>query len=398
VVGPAAAWRIISSRNFGPYFAGNAIAASGTWFQNLAAAVLVYRLTHSPFLLGVLNFSQFAPVLLLASVAGNAADRFDRRAVLAMTQLASAGLSAALAVVAWEGAARTWVVITLIGLSGILNALGTPAQQALVTSLVEEADVPQAIALNSATFSLARALGPTTAAGAIALFGIPAAFALNAASYLVLVVALRVVHPRPHGRAARPSLRETLALVRHDRRLGVLLLIILAVAVASDPINTESPAFARIFGYSTLLAGVLVGAFGAGAVMAAVIFAGRVAGSRSRMASTLGVLAVGIVGLALSPWLTLALVPLFLAGFGFLASQTAASARLQLRVADEHRGRMMALWSVAFIGVRPLASLVDGALGSTIGVRPAAILLALPALVGAAVVLRVRSIPIPVRA
>jgi MFS family permease len=389
-MGPAAAWRIISSRNFGPYFFGNAIAASGTWFQNLAAAVLVYRLTHSPFLLGVLNVSQFAPTIVLASMAGNAADRFDRRVVLAVTQLASAGLSTALAVAAWEGHATTVVVIGLMALSGIATALATPAQQALVTSLVDEHDVPQAVALNSATFSLARALGPTTAAGAIALFGIPAAFAMNAASYLVLVVALRFVRPRPHGRAERPSLRESVALVLRNRRLVAIFLVILAVSVSSDPVNTESPAFARAFGHSTLLAGVIVGAFGAGAVTAALVLAGRVAGSRSRMAGTLGLMAAGILGLALSPWLALALVPLFCAGFGFLASQTAASARLQLSVPDEQRGRMMALWSVAFIGVRPLASLVDGALGSTIGVRPAAAILAVPTLLGAAIVLRAR--------
>src|SRR5205085_481927 len=102
-VGPAAAWRVIRSRNFGPYFVGNAASASGTWFQNLAASILVFRLTHSPFLLGVLNFCQFAPILVLSPWAGSLADRFDRRLLLLVTQLLSTALGATLATLAWSG-------------------------------------------------------------------------------------------------------------------------------------------------------------------------------------------------------------------------------------------------------------------------------------------------------
>src|SRR5690348_18119303 len=103
--GPAAAVRLIGDRNFGPYFVGNAASASGTWFQNLAAQLLIYRLTHSPFLLGVLNFGNFVPVLVLAPWAGSAADRFDRRRLIIVTQLGSTALSALLAVLAWTGRA-----------------------------------------------------------------------------------------------------------------------------------------------------------------------------------------------------------------------------------------------------------------------------------------------------
>src|SRR3954466_14507355 len=154
--GPGVARRLIGSRGLGPYFGGNAASASGTWFQNLAASILVYRLTHSAFLLGVLNFVQFMPVLLLAPWAGSIADRVDRRRLLLCTQLVSTVVSATLAALAFAGAAGEWVVIALSGALGVATAVGVPAQQALIASLVDEEDVPQAVALNSMTFNLAR--------------------------------------------------------------------------------------------------------------------------------------------------------------------------------------------------------------------------------------------------
>jgi MFS family permease len=145
-------------------------------------------------------------------------------------------------------------------------------------------------------------------------------------------------------------------------------------------VNTESPAFARAFGYHDWLAGPIIGVFGAGAVSAAFLFAGRIAGSRRRSAYTLALLGLGIVGFALSPWLELALPLVAVAGFGYLASNTSATSRLQLEVEDAQRGRVMALWSVAFLGLRPLASIVDGAIAGGFGVRVAGVCLAVPAL------------------
>ena len=127
--GESSAWRILRSRNFGPYFVGNAASASGTWFQNLAASILVYRLTHSPFLLGVLNFCQFVPVLLLAPWAGTLADRVDRRKLVFATQLVSAALSAALAGLAWSGEATEWVVIGFAVALGLSLAVSQPADR-----------------------------------------------------------------------------------------------------------------------------------------------------------------------------------------------------------------------------------------------------------------------------
>jgi MFS family permease len=376
------------SRNFAPYFAGNAASASGTWFQNLAASILVFRLTHSAFLLGVLNFCQFVPVLVLSPWAGAVADRFDRRRLLLATQVVAAALSGALAALAWRGDATAGVVIAFSGALGVTSAFSAPAQQALIAALVEEEDVPQAVALNSMTFNLARAVGPASAAGVIALLGIPWAFALNGLSYLLLVGGLLAVVPRDEERAERASLWESFRLLRDDPRLVLALAIVMTVGFASDPVNTESPAFAHAFGYPDTWAGAIVGCFGAGAVTAAFLVAGRVAGSRGRMAMTLALLGSGIALFAVTPWLPLGLVFLAVAGFGYLSSNTAATTRLALGVAPSQRGRIMALWSIAFLGLRPVASLTDGAIAGAFGVRAAGVVLALPALFGAAVAAR----------
>jgi MFS family permease len=388
-VGPRAAWRVLSTRDFGPYFWGNAISSSGSWFHNLAASLLVYRLTGSELLLGVLSFSQFAAILLLSPWAGAAADRFDRRWLLMVSEVAAALLSATLAVLAFAGEANEWVVIGFTLGLGIASAFAAPAQAALVAGLVPERDLSTAVALNSMTFNLARAIGPALAALAVVTVGIPASFAINSVTYLALVVALLVVRPRPQERTRSAKLRESLRLVLEDRRLLGFLLIVAAVGYASDPVNTLAPAFAEAYGRADTFAGFIVGVFGLGAVTAALVIAGRAAGSATRMAGTLTLLSVGMIGFSLSPWLPLGMLFLFVAGFGYLSSNTAATARLQLGVVETQRGRIMALWSIAFLGVRPLASLIDGIIADVVSVRAAGVILALPAL-GAAAYLAIR--------
>jgi MFS family permease len=387
--GPAAALRLIRSRNFGPYFLGNAASASGTWFQSLAAALLVYRLTHSAFLLGVLSFGNFVPVLLLAPWAGSAADRFDRRRILLATQLVSAALALGLASLAWAGLARVWVVVAFAVGLGVMSAFSAPTSQALLGELVPRRDLASAVALNSMTFNLARAVGPALAAVSVRTLGIPASFAINSASYLLLVLGLAVVRPAPrvHATRAQARLRESLRLVHGQPRLLAFLLVVAAVGFASDPVNTESPAFAHAFGRPDTEAGFVIGAFGAGAVTAAFLLAGRVAGSRRRMLATLALLVGGMAGFSLVPWLSVGFVFLFAAGFGYLASNTSATSRLQLGVEEQQWGRIMALWGVAFLGLRPIASLVDGAIAGAFGVRVAGVVLSVPALAGAVTIL-----------
>ncbi|MDX6466394.1 MAG: hypothetical protein QOI27_1434 [Gaiellaceae bacterium] len=327
-------------------------------------------------------------MLVLAPWAGSAADRFDRRRLLLVTQLGSTAVSAGLAGLAWAGLARVWVVIACAVVLGIGSAFAAPASQAMISDLVPREHLGSAVALNSMTYNLARAVGPALAAVSVRTLGIPASFAINAVSYLLLVLALLVVTPAPRRLAKRGEarLRESLRLVRNDPRLLAFLLIVTVVGFASDPVNTESPAFANAFGQPDTDAGYLIGAFGGGAVLAAFLVAGRVAGSRGRMLVTLSLLGGGIVAYSLVPWLPAAYLLLAVAGFGYLASNTAATSRLQLEVDASQRGRIMALWSVAFLGLRPVASLADGAIAGAFGVRTAGVTLAVPALAAAAAI------------
>jgi MFS family permease len=280
-------------------------------------------------------------------------------------------------------------VIGFGGALGVAAAFATPASQALIGSLVAHADLPSGVALNSMTYNLARAIGPALAALCVRTLGIPTSFAINAASCLPMIAALLIVRPRAQVYAARGSsrLRDSLRMLRARPHLAAFLLVVAAVGFASDPVNTESPAFAHVFGRPDTDAGYLIGAFGVGAVTAAFLVAGRLSGLR-RLSITLTLTAGGVAGFALSPWLWLAFAFLFVAGFGYLSSNTAATSRLLLDVEEHERGRIMALWSIAFLGLRPFASLADGAIGDVAGVRTAGVVLAIPALVGAVIVFR----------
>jgi MFS family permease len=383
--GPGAAARLIASRNFGPYFVGNAASASGTWFQNLAASLYVFEHTHSPFLLGVLQFGNFVPVLLLSPWGGSSADRFDRKRLLLVTQVFATLVSGALAASTWLGHVSVSLVIGCAVCLGVASAFSAPASQALIGDLVPRDEIQSAVALNSMTYNLARAVGPALAGLCVDKLGYAPSFAINAGSYLLLALGLLAVTPRARELATRGQarLRESLRIARRQPRLLAFLLIVTAVGFASDPVNTESPAFAHAFGYGhnhlRLWSGFIVGAFGAGAISAALLLAGRVAGSRRRMMLTLTLLVAGIVGFSLSPTIWIGFAFLAVGGFGYLASNTSATSQLMLGVPDHQRGRIMALWSVAFLGLRPVASLTDGAIAGGFGVRPAGVTMAVPA-------------------
>lgn len=386
--GLSSAWRVFRMRNFGPYFVGNAMSASGTWFQNLAAAIFVYQETHSALLLGVLNAFQFGPVLLLTPWTGRIADAVDRRRLLIWTQTIAACVAVTLAVLVGLGEATTWLVIGFAGVLGVITAVSNPAQMALVASLVPREMLARAIALNAMTFNLARATGPALAAVVIATVGIAPAFAINAFSYVALVVALLVITPTPVPLVRRSSFRDSIAILRAKPRLVGYLAVVTAVGVSSDPINTESPAIAHEFGRAPVWAGAVVGCFGLGAVLAAISTSDRIGRSDRHLSRSLVVFGSGIVLMAISPWFPLALAFVVGAGFGYLSANANATARLQLGVAEDQQGRIMALWSVAFLGTRPIASLIDGALAERFGVRIAAAILATPVLFAAGFLLR----------
>ncbi|MCA1667675.1 MAG: MFS transporter [Thermomicrobia bacterium] len=379
--------RVLAQRNFGPYFVGNLLSNCGTWFQNIAQALLIYRLTHSTFLVGVVSFAQFAGIIVLAPWSGGAADRFDRKRLIIGTQLGAMIVTGALALLAIAHWDTVPVIIGLALLLGIVTAFGSPAMNAIVPSLVGRDDLPAAIAMNSVTFNMARAVGPVLGALVVARLGIPWAFGLNCLSYAALIGALLIVHPRQHERrpGAPPKLRDSLDLIRRDMRLAALLGVVASVSFALDPVTTLAPAFAtRVFHHSDTLAGYLIGAFGTGAVIAAIFATGRSETPYRRIFIMLTLLAAGIATYAVLSPLALAFIALGVAGFGYLAGQTRATTLLQLGVEDHQRGRIMALWSVCFLGTRPIASLIDGGLASLVGIHAAALIMTLPVFAAAA--------------
>ena len=377
--------RILRERNFALYFIGNLASNCGTWFQVIAQSLFVYRLTASTFLVGVTNFAMFIGVVLLAPWAGAAADRFDRRTLLILTQVGAAIVSAALAVLIGIGWGTIPVVIGLALLLGFTTAFATPAMQAIVPALVPREDLGAAVAMNSVTFNLSRAIGGPLGALVVAQLGVAMAIGLNTISYVILIVMLALVKLDPKQRRApetkeRPRLRDSVKMVSKTPHLVLLLAAVMAASLAMDPVTTVTPEFSKqIFHRSDVLTGYLIGAFGVGAVIASIFPIHR---PKDRSIGLLfGVFGVGMVGFALAPGLAPAFVALGVAGGGYLAGQTRATTRLQLEVGEHERGRVMALWSVAFLGSRPFASVLDGGIASLAGPRVATIVMALPAFV-----------------
>lgn len=378
--------RVMVHRNFWPYFTGNFLSNCGAWFQNLAQAIFVYRLTGSTFLVGVVNFAQFAGVFVLAPWAGSAADRFDRRRLLIATQVGAVVVSGMLALLTRAGLATAPVVIVMALALGLTTAFAVPAMQALVPLLVDRHELSAGVALNSLTFNLARAVGPVLAAVVIHQLGLAAAFGLNSLSYLALIGGLALVRPAPQQppAAERPRLRDSVDLVRRNARLMAYLGTIAALSLTVDPVSTLTPGFAKaVFHRSDLLAGNLVGAFGAGAVLAALTVAGRRADATRHLPVTCLALGGGMLAFALAPGLAWAYPALVVAGAGYLMTNTVATTAVQLEVEDAHRGRLMALWSIAFLGIRPVGSLVDGGVAQAAGLRAGGVVMSLPVMAAA---------------
>ncbi|MFP4635877.1 MAG: MFS transporter [Nitriliruptoraceae bacterium] len=375
--------RVLLQRPFGVFFIGSALSSIGTWFQNIAAGLLVYSLTGSTLLVGVVSFSQFVGSLVLAPWAGGAADRYDRRRLLLVSQSGAATIALLLAAVTLAGWVTAPIVVVAALLLGFTLAFMVPALQSLVPLLVDDEDLDVAISLNSMSFNLARAVGPVLGAVVVESAGHGVVFGLNAGSFLAFVVVLLVIRPRPQRRQTgpRPKLREAYRLVRDHQVWWGLMLATAAVSWTTEPINTLSPELAiDVFGGRELDAGLLVGAFGAGATLTALTISGWLRRQRHALVVAMLVQGGGMVMVGLAPTLTIGLIGMAISGVGFLGAITRSTARLQGEVPDTHRGRVMALWSVAFIGTRPLASLVGGSVAEVAGAPLATIVLALPVL------------------
>ncbi len=388
---------VLSNRDFRLFFVGNLISSSGTWLQNVAQGVLVLQLTGRSFMVGLTQAATFVPVLLLALHGGRLADRFDRRRLLIWTQLGAAAATAILAALAGLHRAGVTAIVVVAVVLGVQYAVAVPATQALVPSLVEPENLGPAIGLTAVTYNLARALGPLLATVAVALLGFGLAFGLNSLSFMALALAIAAI--RPVGGGRRPEGGSIMEAVRHawgDRRLRTLLAAVVAVSFATDPVFTLSPALAHlVFHRATSQAGLLVSAFGAGAIGSALVVTRlmrRPASSRTAVGlAAMAVMAGGLALMAVSPSFWLALVALLVAGSGYLLTITGWTTGIQEAVPDVLRGRVMAIWTLCFLGSRPVAAVLDGALADALSPRWAAELMLVPAgAVGLLLLVRVR--------
>jgi MFS family permease len=385
---------VLLDRNFFPYLLANTLSGIGSSFQMLAQSILMFRLTGSTFMLGVLGFAQLAAVFFLAPWTGSAADRHERRRVIAFSESSAVITMTLLTITAASGHAGELALILFAVVLGARTALSSPSAMALVPSLVQPRFISAALALNSVTFNVGRAVGPVAAALVIHTLGTTWCFGMAAVLSAPLAFGILFVKPLiPHVRSLdRPRFRESVKLVAHDRRLAGLLYVIAAVAVCTDPPVTLGPAFmTEALHRHDTLAGVLIGAFGMGAIVAAFTVSHRLRGTRTAIAGTLALAALGTATYAFAPSFAFALGFLLILGFGYLSTNVGATSRLQLAVAPEQRGRVMALWTAAFLGVRPLGSLVDGSVASVAGVRVASFLMAVPAMIGVAALLLTRA-------
>lgn len=383
------ALRVATDRRFGPYLAGNFVSNVGNWFQNVAAGIVVFELTGSNTLVGTVSVLQFMGTMLLAVWSGALADRLDRRKLLMVAQMISAsgavGLAIWVGLVGVEGLPGVWPVFAAAGVIGLGYALGISAMNALVPALVEPEDLHEAIALNSASFNVARAVGPALAGLFVAAAGAAWAFGVNALTFLPLAIVLFFIRPRQldQGSGDR-SVKAGFAYVRERPAMLWLILATLAVGWAGDPANTLAPAYADMFGLGETFVGLQVAAFGAGAATMT-LFVNRIRrwlGLENTTKLGMVLLGAGLIGFASAqaPWM--ALVTLYVAGWGFLLGLATTNSNLQLRIDEAMRGRVMALWSVAFLGSRPLAAIVDGAVADLVSPRVGVLSAAVPLFVG----------------
>lgn len=359
---------LILDRSFGTFFWGKLSANVGIWIFNVASVLLVFEATRSPMLVGLVSVAQFAPQIFLVAASGAAADRGNRKLQLLAGRLLCilGSLSVWIGLVV-AGSNLPVVAVLLAALTvGLGFTVGGPAMQALLPSLVREAEVPQAVALDNFSFAVGRAIGPMLGGLLAVSFGLVWAFV--AATLLHLVFAAAVLSlpgtPREAAPRAGTSVRAGLAYVRSKPQVAAILLGVGAIGIGTDPAITLAPSVAAQVGGGSALVGYFASAFGLGAF---VVFFAQPALTRrwgSHRLASVGLIAMAAGALALvlvrHDWP--AAVAFGLGGAGMTLALTALGTELYARVPEEFRGRVMALWLLGFVGSRPLAGLMNGLL------------------------------------
>ena len=368
------ALRALRHRDLRLFLLGQGISLTGTWMQQVAMSWLVYRLTGSTLILGLIAFCGQFPTFVVAGPAGALADRWSRHRMVVAAQVALMVEASMLAALVLTGTVRVWHLIVLSVWSGLASGFDVPARQALLVRFVRGQDLPNAIALNSSIFNGARLVGPALAGVLIGLLGEGPVFVLNALSYVAVLAALRAVEARDPGTRGGPSVLRTMGegfrYAFGFPPIRAILVLLTLISMVGLPYGVLLPVFAAdvLDGNASTL-GLLTAAAGLGALAGALTLASRasVQGLGDFIVRTLSLFGVALVAFAFSRSVWLSAAALTLAGFGIMASTSAMNTILQTLVEERMRGRVMALYTMAFIGLSPVGALLGGALADRIG-------------------------------
>jgi predicted MFS family arabinose efflux permease len=354
-------------RDFRVLWIGACTSSVGTWMQNIAQAWLVFEISKSPFLLGLDAFLGNIPIFLFSLIGGVVADRMDRRHLLVgsqVVQMASAFLLTVLIALQWI---QVWHILALSFITGVAQAFGGPAYQALIPTLIDREDLPNAIALMSIQFNLARVIGPVIGGIALTQVGAAWCFGLNGISFVAPIISLFILNARFIPERAKGSILDSMkagfGFIRKQGAMEALIALAFLTTALGIPVITFLPVFAKdVFGggpttYTTLLA-----SSGAGSVVGAVLVAamGNMKNKGRVTLTMLVILGAAIAGFALSPSVSISCVLLFLSGASLICVFTTISSLVQLITSDDMRGRVMSVYNVAFRGGMPMGNLATG--------------------------------------
>jgi MFS family permease len=369
--------RALRHRNYRLFFGGQIVSLAGSWITTTATSWLVYRLTGSALLLGLVGFAGQMPAFLLGPFAGILVDRWDRRRLLIVTQIVSMVESFALAVLTLTGHITVEWILLLNGVQGVVNAFDMPGRQAFLSAMIESKDdLPNAIALNSSMVNVARLLGPSIAGIVIAATSEGWCFMIDGVSYIGVIAALIAmrVTPRPARPGDRPGARqqfvEGFRYAFGFRPIRSIILLLALVSLVGVPYSVLMPVFAAtVFHGGPHTLGLLMGASGGGALAGALWLATRrsVIGLGRVIVVACVAFGMGLIAFSFAPALWAAVPCLIVAGFGFIVQMAASNTIIQTIVDEDKRGRVMSFYMMAFLGTVPFGSLIAGWASSRIG-------------------------------
>ena len=366
----------LRSQNYRLFFAGQGISLIGSWMTQVATVWLVYNLSDSPWMLGVVGFTSQIPTLILLPFAGVLIDRWNRHRVIIATQILAMVQSLALAFLALTGVVNIWQIMVLSFFQGAINAFDAPARQAFVPELVEKKeDLANAIALNASMFNGARLIGPAIAGLVIATVGPSYCFLIDGLSYIAVIAGLLAMQLKPRKIEVTNSkpiqrLKEGFVYAFGFPPIRAILLLLALVSFAGMSHTVLVPIFAtKILHGDAQTLGFLMASSGVGAFAGAIYLIGRksVVGLGKLIAISPAIMGFGLIGFGLSRVLWLSLIMMLFVGFGFILQFAGGNTFLQTIVEDDKRGRVMSLYTMAFFGVTPFGNLVAGGLANYIG-------------------------------